>query len=78
MFVALKYSDNFERTLIASINHNGDCNSTGEITGNILDSYLGVAAIPDKYIKNLKLSNVTAQIVDDLYTGAGPAEDALK
>lgn len=78
MFVALKYSDNFERTLIASINHNGVCNSTGAITGNILDAYLGVAAIPDKYIKNLNLSNVTTQIADDLYTGAASAEDALK
>lgn len=67
VYCALKYSDNFEEALIASVNHDGDSDSTGSVTGNILGAYLGMSAIPDKFTENLELRDVILEIADDLY-----------
>ncbi|MBR2310217.1 MAG: ADP-ribosylglycohydrolase family protein [Oscillospiraceae bacterium] len=67
IYCALKYSSDFDKALIAAVNHNGDSDSTGAITGNILGAYLGLSAIPEKYTKNLELLDVITEIADDLY-----------
>lgn len=69
VYCALKYSDDFDRAIIAAVNHGGDSDSTGAITGNILGAYLGLSAIPEKYTKNLELLDVITEIADDLYYG---------
>jgi ADP-ribosylglycohydrolase len=66
IFCALKYSDDFESALVASVNHNGDSDSTGAITGNILGAHLGLSAIPEKYLNGLELFDVTKTLAEDL------------
>ena len=66
VFCALRYRDDFEGALIASVNHNGDSDSTGAITGNILGAHLGFSAIPEKFTKGLELLNVTRELAEDL------------
>lgn len=67
VYCSLKYSDDFDKALIASVNHSGDSDSTGAVTGNILGAYLGLKGIPRKYIDNLELKDVILEIADDLY-----------
>ena len=67
VYCAVKYQDNFDRALIASVNHRGDSDSTGAITGNILGALVGLEGIPQKYIDNLELLDVITQIGNDLY-----------
>ena len=67
VYCALKYSDNFDRALIASVNHKGDSDSTGAVAGNILGASLGLKGIPEKYIRNLELKDVILEIADDLW-----------
>ena len=67
VYCALKYSDNFDRALIASVNHKGDSDSTGAVAGNILGTSLGLKGIPEKYIRNLELKDVILEIADDLW-----------
>ena len=67
VYCALKYHNDFDKALQASVNHSGDSDSTGAVTGNILGAYLGLQGIPDKYIENLELSHVIREIADDLY-----------
>lgn len=67
VYCALKYSQDFEKAIIASVNHSGDSDSTGAVTGNILGAYLGMKAIPQKFIENLELKDVILEIADDLY-----------
>ncbi len=67
IYCALKYEHDFDKALIASVNHNGDSDSTGAIAGNILGAYLGLSQIPEKYTKNLELRDVILEIADDLY-----------
>ena len=67
VYCALKYPNDFEKAIIASVNHSGDSDSTGAVTGNILGAYLGMKAIPQKFIDNLELKDVILEIADDLY-----------
>lgn len=50
-YCALKHSEDFRAALIAAVNHDGDSDSTGAITGNILGAYLGVSKIPRDWIE---------------------------
>ena len=58
VYCALRYADDFERAIIASVNHDGDSDSTGAVTGNILGAYLGYSKIPEKFLNNLELSDI--------------------
>ena len=67
VYCAVKYEDDFDRALIAAVNHNGDSDSTGAVAGNILGAKLGLAGIPEKYTENLELRDVILELADDLY-----------
>lgn len=66
VYCALKYKDDFDTALRVSVNHNGDSDSTGAVTGNILGAYLGYDKIPQKYKANLELHDLILEIADDL------------
>ncbi len=67
IYCSLKYPSDFEKSIIAAVNHSGDSDSTGSVTGNIIGAYLGISAIPEKYLSNLELKEVIIEISDDLY-----------
>ena len=67
VYCALKYADDFEKAIITSVNHGGDSDSTGAVTGNILGAYLGVDAIPEYYLKDLELREIIEEVAEDLY-----------
>jgi len=67
IYCSLKYSNDFKKAIIASVNHDGDSDSTGSITGNILGAYLGVSKIPNEFLENLELRDVIEEIAEDLY-----------
>ena len=69
LYCALKHFDNFEDALIAAVNHAGDSDSTGAITGNILGAAIGYEAIPKFYLNDLELHDVILHMADDLYQG---------
>ena len=67
IYCSLKYEDDFEKAMIASVNHSGDSDSTGAVTGNILGAHLGMKAIPEKFLTNLELRETILEIADDLF-----------
>ena len=67
VYCALRHADDFEKAIIASVNHDGDSDSTGAVTGNILGTALGYDAIPDYYLGKLELREIIEEIADDLY-----------
>lgn len=67
VYCALKSPDNFEEAVKMAVNHNGDSDSTGAITGNIMGLYLGETAIPDRWKEKIELSNELKTISSDLY-----------
>ncbi len=55
LYCALKYADDFEKAVVASVNHNGDSDSTGAVTGNLMGAVLGRTAIPAHFREPLEL-----------------------
>lgn len=66
IFCALRHEDDFEAAIIASVNHGGDSDSTGAVTGNILGAKHGLAGIPEKFRTNLELYDTVIEVADDL------------
>ena len=69
LYCALKHFDSFEEAIIASVNHGGDSDSTGAVTGNILGSALGNEAIPRFFKDDLEMHDLILHMADDLYRG---------
>lgn len=67
IYCSLKYSSSFGKAIVASVNHGGDSDSTGAVTGNIMGAYVGLRAIPEKYIEHLELKDTILEMADDLY-----------
>lgn len=66
IYCALRHKDNFSEGIIAAVNHAGDSDSTGAITGNILGALVGYEAIENKWKEKLELSDVIMEMADDL------------
>lgn len=69
VYCAVKYFDNFEKAIIASVNHKGDSDSTGAVTGNILGAVVGYDAISEFFKTDLELHDVILYVADDLWRG---------
>lgn len=67
VYCALKHQDDFGKAIIAAVNHSGDSDSTGAVTGNILGAYLGLDKIPQKYLDKLELRDIILDVADDLF-----------
>ena len=65
IYCALGAKD-FEDGIIFAVNHSGDSDSTGMITGNLLGAAAGVEAIPDRWLAQLELRSTIEAIADDL------------
>jgi ADP-ribosylglycohydrolase len=79
VFCALKAQD-FAHGVLLAVNHSGDSDSTGAITGNILGTLLGFEALPEALLAPLELRAEIDQIARDLYAIAASAstDDGLR
>lgn len=77
IFSVMRYIDDFERCICCAVNHDGDCDSTGAVAGNIVGAILGYSAIPEKYLTNLELHDVILSVADDL-AGVSPEEQRIE
>ncbi len=68
LFCALKFQNNFKKGVLAAVNHSGDSDSTGAITGNIL-GVIQASNIPQEWIDNLWYHNLVIEVANDLYIG---------
>lgn len=68
LYCSLIYENDFEKGVLYSVNHGGDCDSTGSITGNILGLINGIDSIPRVWIDKLRFSNIVLDMAEDLHT----------
>ncbi|EOZ4878956.1 ADP-ribosylglycohydrolase family protein [Pseudomonas aeruginosa] len=59
-------ADNFEQGITWAVNHGGDSDSTGMITGHLLGIQLGCSSIPERWLASLELREVIEQIAVDI------------
>ncbi len=78
LYSSLKHLDSMKDAIIASVNHDGDSDSTGSICGNIMGAIYGYEAIKEQNLfcprghafeDTIELSEIILAIADDLYTG---------
>jgi ADP-ribosylglycohydrolase len=69
LYCALRYEHDFENAVHLAVNHSGDSDSTGAITGNIVGLINGVESIPKRWTDPLELSELIIRIGEDLYEG---------
>ena len=63
---------NFEESVVLAVNHSGDSDSTGLLTGHLLGAVQGLSAIPERWLAPLELRDVLEQIADDLLLSGSP------
>ena len=57
----------FDMGVIMAVNHGGDSDSTGSLTGQLLGTMWGEDSIPVAWRKRLELRKVIVELADDLY-----------
>lgn len=77
IYCSLRYQNDFSSGIIAAVNHDGDSDSTGAITGNILGALIGYGAIRNPWESDLELVDVILEIADDLCYGC-PTDESGK
>jgi ADP-ribosylglycohydrolase len=68
VYCALVTKDDFAAGVRLAVNHSGDSDSTGAITGNILGTLLGVRGLPQDWLDRLELRHEIQELADDLFT----------
>ena len=66
LYCALVAHD-FRHGVTLAVNHDGDSDSTGAVTGNLLGALYGVGAIPTEWLEPLELRDVITEIAEDLF-----------
>lgn len=67
LYASLIHENDFERGVILAINHSGDSDSTGSITGNILGLINGYDRIPLRWKEKLRGVDIVRQMAEDLF-----------
>lgn len=66
LFCALK-AKSFEHGVRLAVNHTGDSDSTGAITGNLLGVIYGINGIPDHWLEQIELREEIERLARGLY-----------
>ena len=69
VYCALSFPEDFARGVLLAVNHGGDSDSTGAITGNILGALLGRDAIASRWLDVVEHREELAALAADLFTG---------
>lgn len=67
LFCALHYKHNTEAAITLAINHSGDTDSTGAITGNLLGLIHGKETLPESWIKQLDMAEIVIEWAEKMY-----------
>jgi ADP-ribosylglycohydrolase len=74
LYCALSAQDDFARGVLLAVNHSGDSDSTGAITGNLLGLMLGIDALPARWLDGLEIREDIEALANDLCTGFDESE----
>jgi ADP-ribosylglycohydrolase len=66
IYCSLAYRNDFRKAVLLAVNHSGDSDSTGAVTGNIMGAYLGIEAIPEMWSYGIELSAELRELAGDL------------
>jgi ADP-ribosylglycohydrolase len=67
VYSALAGDEAFEKGVLLAVNHSGDSDSTGAITGNIMGALHGIGSVPQRWTAELELRDVIVEMANDLF-----------
>lgn len=67
VFCALSFPEDYRSSVLAAINHSGDSDSTGTITGQISALLNGPEALPSEWVLRLQMHEQIQQLASDLW-----------
>ena len=67
IYCALAFPDSWEESVIAAVNHSGDSDSTGSITGAIMGAAYGISAIPGRWVRDVESSKEIFDIASEMF-----------
>jgi ADP-ribosyl-[dinitrogen reductase] hydrolase len=67
IYCALSYSDDFKEAVLLAVNHGGDSDSTGSMTGNLVGASLGIQSVPMGWLRNLELHDTIRKMAEDIH-----------
>ncbi|WP_321495136.1 ADP-ribosylglycohydrolase family protein [uncultured Desulfobacter sp.] len=67
IYCSLVSGNDFKKGVLLAVNHSGDSDSTGSITGNILGAINGIHAVPESWIQRLELRSLIEETAVDLF-----------
>lgn len=74
LYSSLRHSEDFSAAIVCAVNHDGDSDSTGAITGNIVGALAGHSRIDVKWKQQLEFHWLLVELADDLTYGCPMSE----
>ena len=71
IYCALVAGNDFKKGVLLSVNHSGDSDSTGSITGNIFGALYGFDILPKNWVINVELKELIEETAGDLFDQFG-------
>lgn len=68
-YVCLKHPGDFDRGIVAAVNHSGRSAAVGTLAGALLGAQLGTEGIPDFYLEPLEHRLILEELAYDLFQG---------
>lgn len=76
LYCALVAGNDYRKGVLLAVNHGGDSDSTGSITGNIIGAIHGIDVIQDEWLSRLELKDVIKEVAVDLFEQIYSKDDA--
>ncbi len=67
LYCTLLFFDDWEKGVLAAVNHSGDSDSTGSITGALLGALLGVDSIPSRWVHDVENSVMIRKLAGEMF-----------
>ena len=74
-YVCLKFPGDFDRGIVASVNHSGLSAAVGTVAGALLGAMLSTEGVPEFYLEPLEMREILEELADDLFQGCSLSRD---
>lgn len=76
LFCALR-AQSFEHAVRLAVNHRGDSDSTGSLTGQLLGTLWGADCLPERWLQQVELHDIIEQLSHDLIAAVESDTESL-